>query len=57
MNEVNFSAEEWMLIKSALCFDYNGDRKTAEKIIRKIDILLKEPDDEGGYIGVETKCQ
>lgn len=57
MNEVNFSTEEWMLIKSALCFDYNGDRKTAEKIIRKIDILLKEPDDEGGYIGVETKCQ
>lgn len=53
MNEVNFSAEEWEVIKKALSFEFSGDRETAEKIIRKIDILLKDPGDEGGYIGVE----
>lgn len=55
MNEVHINQEELELIKTALQTEYVEDRALAEKVIAKIDILLKEPGDEGGYIGVEVQ--
>ena len=55
MNEVHLSAEELILIKEALQTEFVSDRKAAEKLIKKVDILLQEPGDEGGYIGVEVQ--
>ena len=55
MNEVRLSSDELELIKEALQTEFVPDRKAAEKLIRKIDILLQEPGEEGGYIGVEME--
>lgn len=55
MNEVRLSSDELELIKEALQTEFVSDRKAAEKLIRKIDILLQEPGEEGGYIGVEME--
>lgn len=55
MNEVHLSAEELALIKEALQTEFVSDRKAAEKLIRKIDMLLQEPGEEGGFIGVELE--
>lgn len=52
MNEVNLTSEEWIIIRNALLRHHS---KATDIIIRKIDILLKEPGDEGGYVGVELK--
>lgn len=52
MNEVELTAKELIIIKNALLRHRSGD---TEKIIRKIGILLKEPEDEGGYVGVGLK--
>ena len=53
MNEVSLSQEELELIKTALQTEYVENRKLADKIVQKIAILLQEPGEEGGYIGVE----
>lgn len=55
MNEVHISSNELKLIKEALQTEFVSDRKAAEKLIRKIDILLQEPGEEGGFIGVELE--
>lgn len=55
MNEVHISSDELKLIKEALQTEFVSDRKAAEKLIRKIDILLQEPGEEGGFIGVELE--
>jgi len=55
MNEVCLSAEELELIKTALQTEYVENRKLADKVVRKIDLLLQEPGEEGGYIGVEVE--
>ena len=56
MNEVHISQEELELIKTALQTEYVENRKLADKVVQKIDILLQEPGEEGGYIGVETEA-
>ena len=55
MNEVRLSSDELELIKEALQTEFVSDRKAADKLIRKIDILLQEPGEEGGYLGVEME--
>lgn len=55
MNEVHISQEELELIKTALQTEYVENRKLADKVVQKIDILLQEPGKEGGYIGVEVE--
>lgn len=55
MNEVCLSAEELELIKTALQTGYVENRKLADKVAKKIDILLQEPGEEGGYIGMEVE--
>ena len=55
MNEACLSAEELELIKTALQTEYVENRKLADKVAKKIDILLQEPGEEGGFIGVELE--
>ena len=55
MNEVSLSQEELELIKTAIQTECVQDRRLADKVVQKIDILLQEPCEEGGYIGVEVE--
>lgn len=55
MNEVSLSQEELELIKTAIQTECVQDRRLADKVVQKIDILLQEPGEEGGYIGVEVE--
>ena len=55
MNEVSLSQEELELIKTAIQTECVQDRRLADKVVQKIEILLQEPGEEGGYIGVEME--
>lgn len=47
------SDSEFRLIKKAL--KNYPPSTTTKRLIRKIDTLLKDPDEEGGYIAVELE--
>lgn len=69
MNEIagyaqaRFDDEDWLLCTSALKYllaDASSELteekvKKIKKLIRKIEILLEEPDEEGGYVAIDME--
>lgn len=52
-SHVRFDDEDFELMKEALERSYPSPR--IKKTIQKIEILLKEPDEEGAYIAVDME--